>query len=60
MQEIIGKTKTKPRNLPPRIFIMEKELYNKKITEKQLTEYCINIGTNLGSNVDDELHKTVF
>ena len=51
MKEIIGKTRTKTSNLPRRIIIREKEIFDKKTIAKQFNHYFINIGPNLASNL---------
>ena len=43
MKEIIGKTKTKTRNVP--------RIFDKKTIAKQFNDYLSNIGPNLVSNV---------
>ena len=43
MTEIIGKTKTKTRNVP--------RIFDKKTIAKQFNDYLSNIGPNLVSNV---------
>ena len=50
MKEIIEKTKTKTRNLPGRIVIGEKEIFDKKTIAKQFNDYFINIGLTFASN----------
>lgn len=51
MKEIIGKTKTKTRNLPWGIAIREKYLHEKKIIAKQFNNCIINIGPNIATNL---------
>ena len=44
------KTKTKKRNLPQRVVIGEKEIFDKETTAKQFNDYFINIGAILAHN----------
>ena len=47
MKEIIGKAKTRARNLPRRIIIGKKQIFDKKTIAKQFNYYFINIGSDL-------------
>ena len=49
MKELIGKTKTKTRNLPQRTTIGEKEIFDKKTIVKKINYHFINIGPNVQS-----------
>ena len=50
MKEIIAKSKPNTRNLPGRIVIGEKEIFDKKTIAKQFNDYFINIGLTFASN----------
>lgn len=50
MKEIIAKSKPNTRNLPGRIVIGEKEIFDKKTIAKQFNDYLINIGLTFASN----------
>ena len=51
IKEVLGKIKTERRNLPRRIVIGEKEIFDEKTIEKQFNDYFVNIGPNFVSNV---------
>ena len=50
MKEIIAKSKPNTRNLPGRIVIGEKEIFDRKTIAKQFNDYFINIGLTFASN----------
>lgn len=50
MKEIIAKSKPNTRNLPGRIVIGEKEIFDEKTIAKQFNDYFINIGLTFASN----------
>lgn len=57
MKEIIAKSKPNTRNLPGRIVIGEKEIFDKKTTAKQFNDYFIDIIPNLVCRIQN--HKDI-
>ena len=57
IKEIMGRAKSKIENLPRRITIREKEIFDKKTTAKQFNDYFIDIIPNLVCRIQN--HKDI-
>ena len=53
-------TKNRTRNLPQRIVIGEKEMFEKKIFKWQFKDYFINIGSNVASNIQSCVKTCIY
>ena len=57
MWDIIEETKLHSKNLPRKIFIGKKEIFDIKTTARQFNNYFINIGHNLAPKMQN--HRSI-
>ena len=50
-KEVIGKTSLKTNNLPNKIVVSDKEIYNKKLIATSFNNYFVNVGPNLANKI---------